>query len=312
MSSDRHKGTAVTPKQPWVHPTASVGANTSIGAGATIGEGADLSVNVVVDAGVRIGAGSSIGAGVYLAAGTLIGESVVVGPNATVVGSGFGRAGEVAPPLPTTICDGVSIGTNASVLAGVTIGANAVIGAGSVVTRDVPPFATAVGAPARIVGYQSSPGFVATRQLRASALDDGDFPMEIGRATLSSLPLITDLRGSLSFGETPTHLPFTPKRYFLIFDVPSREVRGEHAHRTLHQLLICVHGECAVAIDDGTERGQIVLDRPDAALHLPPMVWGSEYHYSSDAVLLVLASDVYDAGDYIRTYDAFRAALRDE
>ena len=119
------------------------------------------------------------------------------------------------------------------------------------------------------------------------------------------MPRVIDLRGSLTFGEVPTHLPFEPIRYFLISEVPSSEVRGEHAHRTLHQLLICVQGEVAVAIDDGSERGELVLDRPDVALHLPPLVWGRQYRYSSDAVLLVLASDVYDDADYIRTYDEF-------
>jgi UDP-2-acetamido-3-amino-2,3-dideoxy-glucuronate N-acetyltransferase len=93
--------------------------------------------------------------------------------------------------------------------------------------------------------------------------------------------------------------------------VSSREVRGEHAHRALHQLLICIHGECAVAIDDGTERGEVLLDRPDVALHLPPMVWGTQYRYSPDGVLLVLASDAYDPDDYIRDYDEFQRLVGD-
>lgn len=292
-----------------VHPLATIGANVTIGEGSTIGERSHVQVNVVIETKVQVGARSSIGAGVYLASNTTVGDDVIIGPNASVVSSGFSRPHESAHTPPTTISDGASIGANASILAGITVGANAVIGAGSVVNRDVPPFATAVGAPARIVGYQSSPDFTATRRLRASSLGDEELPLQIGRAVLLQLPLISDIRGSLSFGETPTNLPFAPQRYFLIFDVPSREVRGEHAHRTLHQLLLCVHGECAVAVDDGTERGQVVLDRPDVALHLPPMVWGSQYHYSTDAALLVLASDVYNADDYIRTYDEFKAAV---
>lgn len=145
--------------------------------------------------------------------------------------------------------------------------------------------------------------------LRASALSDADLPMQIGRAQVLKLPLAKDPRGSLVFGEHPTHLPFVPMRVFTVFDVPGREVRGEHAHRELEQLLICVHGECSVAIDDGAVRGEIVLDRPDVAVHLPALVWGTQYRYSSDGVLVVLASDRYDPADYIRDHDEFQRVV---
>ena len=120
------------------------------------------------------------------------------------------------------------------------------------------------------------------------------------------MPQIVDLRGALSFGEHPTHLPFTPQRVFLVYDVPSKEVRGEHAHRTLHQVLVCVKGTCSVAMDDGHVRDEVDLTSPAIGLHISPMVWGVQYNYSSDAVLLVRASDTYRAGDYIRDYDEFR------
>jgi UDP-2-acetamido-3-amino-2,3-dideoxy-glucuronate N-acetyltransferase len=77
------------------------------------------------------------------------------------------------------------------------------------------------------------------------------------------------------------------KRYFIVFDVPSMETRGEHAHRECHQFLICVRGSCAVVADDGKNRQEFLLDRPDVGVHLPPMVWGIQYKYSADAVLLV-------------------------
>ncbi len=96
-----------------------------------------------------------------------------------------------------------------------------------------------------------------------------------------------------------------PKRYFIVHDVPSKEVRGEHAHRTLHQLLVCITGSVAVLVDDGVQRQELVLDSPELALHVPPMVWSVQYKYTSDAALLVLASDVYDPGDYIRDYEEF-------
>jgi len=90
-----------------------------------------------------------------------------------------------------------------------------------------------------------------------------------------------------------------------VYDVQSREVRGEHAHKELHQFLVCVKGSCSVMVDDGNCREEYTLDTPGAALHIPPMVWGVQYKYSPVAVLLVLASDVYNPGDYIRDYDEF-------
>jgi hypothetical protein len=95
------------------------------------------------------------------------------------------------------------------------------------------------------------------------------------------------------------------KRYFLVFGVSNQQIRGEHAHRTLHQFLICVHGSCHIVADDGSTRQEFALDEPNIGLHLQPMTWAVQYKYSADAVLLVLASDSYDAGDYIRNYAEF-------
>lgn len=113
------------------------------------------------------------------------------------------------------------------------------------------------------------------------------------------------MRGTLSFGEIEQHLPFTPVRYFVIADVPSHEVRGEHAHKELHEFLVCIKGSCSVVVDDGYSSVEIQLNRSNLGLHLPPRVWAIQYKYSSDAILLVLASDIYKADDYIRDYNAF-------
>ena len=113
------------------------------------------------------------------------------------------------------------------------------------------------------------------------------------------------MRGSLSVAEHKQQIPFVPKRCFWVFDVPSREIRGEHAHKVLHQYLICVKGSVNVVVDDGKVRKEVVLDKPNLGLHVPPLVWGVQYKYSPDAVLLVLASDVYDASDYLRNYEEF-------
>jgi hypothetical protein len=97
-----------------------------------------------------------------------------------------------------------------------------------------------------------------------------------------------------------------------VFDVPSRETRGEHAHRACHQFLLCAKGSCAVVADDGVRRQEFLLDRPDLGLHLPPMIWGIQYKYTPDAVLLVFASELYDAADYIRDYDQFLGEVKSD
>ncbi len=106
-------------------------------------------------------------------------------------------------------------------------------------------------------------------------------------------------------GEFDKHLPFVPKRYFVVFDVPSKDVRGEHAHKTLHEFLVCVHGSLSIVLDDGKSRGEVQLSSPTVGLHIPPLIWGIQYRFSRDAVLLVLASEPYDPNDYIRDYDEF-------
>jgi UDP-2-acetamido-3-amino-2,3-dideoxy-glucuronate N-acetyltransferase len=126
---------------------------------------------------------------------------------------------------------------------------------------------------------------------------------------LYELPHFVDFRGSLSFAEYPGRLPFLPRRYFLTYEVPNREVRGEHAHRRCHQFLVCVSGNCSVIVDDGQHRAETVLDRPNLGIHIPPMVWAVEYKHSPQSVLMVLASDVYDPADYIRDYDLFLREL---
>jgi dTDP-4-dehydrorhamnose 3,5-epimerase-like enzyme len=129
--------------------------------------------------------------------------------------------------------------------------------------------------------------------------------LAVERVRLIELPKVVDFRGSLTFGEFDRQLPFRPQRYFVVFDVPSTKVRGEHAHHELHQFLVCLRGSCTVIVDDGKSRDEIILDRPEVGVYLPPMIWGIQHKFTSDAILLVLASDVYDADDYIRDYGQF-------
>ena len=189
--------------------------------------------------------------------------------------------------------------------AGTVIGNHAVVEPGAVVTRNVPATAIVAGNPARIVRY------VDAISAPVNPPPDGAFPRIVKTGvrgvTLHPLPLIEDLRGNLSFGEAKRHVPFEVKRYFLTFDVTTEEARGEHAHRTLEQFLICVHGRLHIVADDGQAREEFILDRPNLGLYLPPMVWGVQYRFSPGAVLLVLCSDVYEPADYIRDYADFRA-----
>jgi UDP-2-acetamido-3-amino-2,3-dideoxy-glucuronate N-acetyltransferase len=128
---------------------------------------------------------------------------------------------------------------------------------------------------------------------------------------LHVLPMVQDRRGSLSVGEFTRNIPFEVKRYFIVFNVPQGEVRGEHAHRECHQFLLCVNGSCSVITDDGVTRSEFVLDKANVGAYLPPMTWGVQFNYSPDAVLLVFASHYYDDADYLRNYDEFAKLVKD-
>jgi hypothetical protein len=126
-----------------------------------------------------------------------------------------------------------------------------------------------------------------------------------GNARLVRLHAVEEARGLLTVGEVGRQLPFPPRRYFVIGNVPDENIRGEHAHLQLHQFLVCLAGSVQADVDDGRTRRSVRLDTPRVGLHMGPMVWGAQHHYSRDAVLLVLASAEYDAQDYVREYARF-------
>lgn len=117
--------------------------------------------------------------------------------------------------------------------------------------------------------------------------------------------------GALTFLESTRDIPFEIKRVYYIYDVAEGARRGFHAHKKLQQVLICVHGSCTILLDDGTEKREAVLSAPGEGLYVGPGVWREMYNFSPGAVLLVLASDFYDEGDYIREYSAFLNYMRE-
>jgi hypothetical protein len=129
--------------------------------------------------------------------------------------------------------------------------------------------------------------------------------MRLDECRLIELPKISDPRGNLTFIEGGEHLPFDIKRVFYLYDIPTGENRGAHAHKQLHQFLICLSGSFDVALDDGFERQNIHLNRPWKGLYIPPMIWASEINFDPGSVCLVMASAGYDESDYIRDYAEF-------
>jgi len=117
--------------------------------------------------------------------------------------------------------------------------------------------------------------------------------------------VIKDPRGNLTVGNFGIDVPFEPKRYFIIYQVPLVDIRGEHAHKECHQFLLCLRGSVIAVADDGLRREEFQLNHPERGLYMPPMTWGTQYKYSPDALLLVFASHLYDASDYIRNYNEF-------
>lgn len=248
------------------------------------------------------GPGCVVGAQSYVAENCTFGSGVQVGAHVTMV-----------PPSADPSSDGLTVRDDAVIGAGAVIAGAHVIGlgarveAGSVVTGDVPPFAIVAGNPAYVVGYVAPPAAAG----RAERVELVRIPNDVGKtelkggASIMRFPEVIDVRGHLTFAEVGGLLPFEVKRLFFVYGIPSKEIRGEHAHRRLHQFLVAASGSVSVLTDDGRHRQEILLDSPCIGLHLPPLVWGVQFRQSSDAVLLVLASDLYSADDYIREYDEF-------
>lgn len=276
---------------------------------AKIGDECNICSHCFIENDVIVGNRVTIKNGVQLWDGLRIEDDVFIGPNVSFSNDRYPRSKNHDNPLMQTVIEhGASLGAGATVLPGLKIGTHSIVGAGAVVTRSVPPNAIVAGNPARIIGYRGSRSGHAPAAVNEST--SSAYRSAVNGVSLVPLPKITDLRGSITVGEFGNTIPFEPKRYFIVYDVPSVETRGEHAHKECHQFLVCVKGSLAVVVDDGIRREEFVLDTSARGLHLPPLVWATEYKYSADAVLLVLASDHYDPDDYIRNYEEFLKIIR--
>ena len=120
-----------------------------------------------------------------------------------------------------------------------------------------------------------------------------------------------DERGQLVSLEELKDIPFRIKRVYYMYDTVSGVTRGFHAHKSLQQILVCVHGSCKVRLDNGHEKKVVALEKPYEGLYLANNMWREMFEFSSDAVLMVFASELYDESDYIRDYDEFLRFVKD-
>ena len=114
-----------------------------------------------------------------------------------------------------------------------------------------------------------------------------------------------DDRGQLVALEENKDIPFEFKRVYYMYDTREGVRRGFHAHKSLEQILICIHGSCKILLDNGEEKKIVSLEKPYEGLYISNDMWREMYDFSPDAVLMVLASDYYNEDDYIRNYDDF-------
>lgn len=301
----------------YVHPlgvceSTKVGAGTKIWAfahvlpQATIGTDCNICDHTFIENDVVIEDRVTVKCGVQIWDGIRIESEVFIGPNVTFTNDPAPRSKKYPEKfLATFIRKGASIGANATILPGIEIGENAMIGAGSVVTRSVPRNAIVVGNPAKITGYADSFRHESTNSKARPQPGSQDYTSIVKGVSLHPIKTVSDMRGDLCVQEFEKEIPFKPLRYFMVFNVPSLEVRGEHAHKECHQYLVCIKGSCSVLVDDGVNKEEFKLTPGNFGLYLKPMVWGIQYKYSQDAILMVFASHHYSSEDYIREYGIF-------
>ena len=133
--------------------------------------------------------------------------------------------------------------------------------------------------------------------------------LKVKNCKMIELPVIRDKRdGCLSVVENLRNIPLEIKRVYYIYNLDDRNaIRGMHAHKKLEQVLFCINGSCQMELDDGTNRENIILDKPNVGVYIGIELWHTIKQFSKHCILLVLASDFYDESDYIRDYSQFMA-----
>lgn len=122
---------------------------------------------------------------------------------------------------------------------------------------------------------------------------------------LIDLGKVHNRAGNITVIDKNNPLPFNVKRVFYLYDIPSGEARGAHAHKSCHQFIIAASGSFEIELDDGYFKKTVLLNRPFYGLHIPPGIWAHELNFSSGAICLVLASHPYNGKDYFRNYTDF-------
>ena len=123
------------------------------------------------------------------------------------------------------------------------------------------------------------------------------------------LQSLIDDDGSLIIGEVGKHIPFPIKRFFAITNVKAGDIRGQHAHKKLNQVLVCLSGAVEVNLNDGRRSWSETLDQPGSALHIPPMIWAQQTYGNPSTVLLVFCDEKYQESDYLRNFEEFSNAV---
>jgi len=136
--------------------------------------------------------------------------------------------------------------------------------------------------------------------------------MKTNKVELINLPKILDERGNLSFFESKKHIPFEINRTYWIYDVPGGQVRGGHAYKELHELIISLSGSFDVVVDDGTEEKTYSLNRSYYGLLIPKLIWRKLENFSTNALCLIASSLPYDEEDYIRDYKLFKTLVNEK
>jgi len=132
--------------------------------------------------------------------------------------------------------------------------------------------------------------------------------LKLDKVEILDLPKILDERGNLSYLEGQNHIPFKIKRTYWIYDVPGGQMRGGHAYKSLHEVIIALSGSFDVVLNDGVEEKRFHLNRSYFGLYVPNGIWRHLDNFSTNSLCLIMASDIYDEKDYIRDFKEYQKA----